>query len=235
MSFPNNNPYNQPIAGSSLGQDALEQMKNALSQRDQLIAQLMQQAEDEEQNNPWGSSNNKGKGRSIPLQDNTANCSLPSSSRAKPLEKTRRTQTPTPHHTQSVKCNLIQMLMQDAPSDFKYTKEALFVHIKLLWGMLTPAAIPLAPDKQLLKEFYQQFSSIKEVQSVAQNSQGVKLINEAQVQTLCNAHSGKRKIGKNIINIQEFYITYVHAMLAKLGICIWAPAPCTTRPVVLLH
>ncbi|MBW0544198.1 hypothetical protein O181_083913 [Austropuccinia psidii MF-1] len=82
--------------------------------------------------------------------------------------------------------------------------------------MLTPGALPTAPDKQLLKEFYQLFSSVEEVQSVAQNSQGVKLINEAQVQTLCNAHSGKRKIGKNIINMQDFYITYFHAMLAKL-------------------
>ncbi|MBW0578381.1 hypothetical protein O181_118096 [Austropuccinia psidii MF-1] len=83
--------------------------------------------------------------------------------------------------------------------------------------MITPGAMPTAPDKQLLKKVYQRFSS------VAQNSQGVKLINEAQVQTLRDARSGKRKIGKNIINMQDFYITYVHAMLAKLGICIWAP------------
>ncbi|MBW0490857.1 hypothetical protein O181_030572 [Austropuccinia psidii MF-1] len=122
-----------------------------------------------------------------------ANCSLPSSSREKALEQTRRTQTFTQHHTQSVKPNPIQMLMRDAPPDFKYTKEALFVHINLLWGMLTPEAIPLAPEKQLLKELYQKFSSVEEVQSVAQNSQGVQLINESQVQTLRNAHSGKEK------------------------------------------
>ncbi|MBW0584750.1 hypothetical protein O181_124465 [Austropuccinia psidii MF-1] len=89
--------------------------------------------------------------------------------------------------------------------------------------MLTPGALPKAPDKQLLKEFYQKFLSVEEVQSVAQNSQGVKLINEAQVQTLCDARSGKRKIGKNIINMQDFYITYVHAILAKLVIRVWAP------------
>ncbi|MBW0535867.1 hypothetical protein O181_075582 [Austropuccinia psidii MF-1] len=89
--------------------------------------------------------------------------------------------------------------------------------------MITPGAMPTAPDKQLLKEFYQCFSSVEEVQSVAQNSQGVKLINEAQVQTLHDARSGKRKTGENIINMQDFYITYIYAMLAKLGIHIWAP------------
>ncbi|MBW0556477.1 hypothetical protein O181_096192 [Austropuccinia psidii MF-1] len=89
--------------------------------------------------------------------------------------------------------------------------------------MLTPSALPTAPDKQLLKELYQRFLSAKEVQTVAQNSQGVKLISKAQVQTLRDALSGKRKIGKNIINMQDFYITYIHAMLGKLGVRIWAP------------
>ncbi|MBW0499926.1 hypothetical protein O181_039641 [Austropuccinia psidii MF-1] len=89
--------------------------------------------------------------------------------------------------------------------------------------MFTPAELPTPPVKQLLNKFYQQFLSVGEVQSVAQNSQGVKLINEAQVQILSDACSGKRKIGKNIINMQDFYITYVHAMLSKLGISIWAP------------
>ncbi|MBW0558917.1 hypothetical protein O181_098632 [Austropuccinia psidii MF-1] len=84
--------------------------------------------------------------------------------------------------------------------------------------MLTPAETPTAPNKQLLKEFFQQFSRVEEVQSVAQNSQGVKLINEAQVQTLCDARSGKRKVGKSIINMKDFYIKYVHEKLAKLGI-----------------
>ncbi|MBW0527560.1 hypothetical protein O181_067275 [Austropuccinia psidii MF-1] len=113
--------------------------------------------------------------------------------------------------------------MKDAPPDFKYTKEAFYVHFKLLWGMLTPSALPTAPDKQLLKELYQRFSSAKEVQTVAQNSQSVKLIRKAQVQTLWDAHFGKSKIGKNIINMQDFYTTYIHSICEKLGICIWAP------------
>ncbi|MBW0552551.1 hypothetical protein O181_092266 [Austropuccinia psidii MF-1] len=88
---------------------------------------------------------------------------LPSSSKSKPVVKTRKSPAPTPNLTSTIKRNPIQMLMQDAPPDFKYTKEALYVHIKLLWGMLTPEAIPTAPDKQLLKEFYQQFSSAEEL------------------------------------------------------------------------
>ncbi|MBW0547017.1 hypothetical protein O181_086732 [Austropuccinia psidii MF-1] len=199
MSFPNDNNY-RPIQGSSSHPNEYTEMQNAISQRDEIIAALMQQAEDA--NNPWDNRNNERNDKVV---------------------KTQKSPAPIPNLTSTIRRNLIQMLMRDAPPDFKYTKEALYVHIKLLWGMLTPAAMPTAPDKQLLKEFYQQLSSAEEVQNVAQNSQGVKLISEAQVQTLRDARSGKRKIGKNIINMQDFYITYVHAMLAKLGIHIWAP------------
>ncbi|MBW0538120.1 hypothetical protein O181_077835 [Austropuccinia psidii MF-1] len=217
MSFTKNNPYYQHIAGSSLGQDALEQMKNALSQRDQLIAQLMQQAEDEdeEQNNPWGSSNNKGKGHSIPLQDNTANCSLPSSSRAKPLEKTRRTQTPTPYHTQSVKRNPIQMLMQDAPPRLQV--------YKALVGDAYTRSNTIGTRQTVTEGIRPAIFKRQRGTKCCTKLSRFKLINEAQVQTLHDSCSGKRKTGKNIINVQEFYITYVHAMLAKLGIHIWAP------------
>ncbi|MBW0477253.1 hypothetical protein O181_016968 [Austropuccinia psidii MF-1] len=106
-----------------------------------------------------------------------------------------------------VECNPMQMVMQDAPPDFKCTKEALYVHVELLWGMLTPASMQTAPDELLLKEFYQQFSSVEEVQSVAQNSNGVKLVKEAQVQRLHDVWAGKRKVGNNVINMEDFYIT----------------------------
>ncbi|MBW0553987.1 hypothetical protein O181_093702 [Austropuccinia psidii MF-1] len=126
-------------------------MKNVISERDEVIAALMQQAEDEDEaeHNPWESNDpqtkGKGKGQSTPFQN-------------------------------------WLMLMKDAPPDFKYTK----------------VTLPTAPDKQLLKEFYQRFSSAKEVQIVSQSSQGVKLISEAQVQTLQDARTGKRKIVKDL-------------------------------------
>ncbi|MBW0489003.1 hypothetical protein O181_028718 [Austropuccinia psidii MF-1] len=226
MGFLHHNSHAQPT-GSSSRQANAQQIQNVISQSGKSFARFFQQEEinDQAEENPWGSKNHntdKGKGRHVSFEDQVPNYPKASSSRAQTTQ-TRRSQHPQARPSSSVRCNPIQMLMQDAPPDFKYTKEALYVHIKRLWGMLTPGTIPTAPDNQLLKEFYQRFSSAEEVQSVAHNSQGVKLINKAQVQTLRNAQAGKRKIGKNIINMQDFYITYVHAMLAKMGICIWAP------------
>ncbi|MBW0466257.1 hypothetical protein O181_005972 [Austropuccinia psidii MF-1] len=227
MRFLNPNSHAQPTAGSSSGQTDVQPIQKAILEHDKLIAQLLQQAEAKEpaEENCWGSNSqktDKRKGRSISFEDQVRNTPKASSHTKKP-KQTRSTPCTQVRPASSVRHNPIQMLMQDAPPDFKYTKEALYVHIKLLWGMITPGAMPTAPDKQLLKEFYQHFSSVEDVQSVSKNSHGVKLINKAQVQTLRSAHYGKRKIGTNIINMQDFYITYINAMLSKLGIHIWAP------------
>ncbi|MBW0535866.1 hypothetical protein O181_075581 [Austropuccinia psidii MF-1] len=68
MRLPNHNFHAQPTAGSSSCQPDVQPMQNAMLERDELIAQLLQEAEDEEQakENPWGSNNHKtdkGKGR----------------------------------------------------------------------------------------------------------------------------------------------------------------------------
>ncbi|MBW0471089.1 hypothetical protein O181_010804 [Austropuccinia psidii MF-1] len=61
MSVPHHDPYSQPASGSLVHQEDFEQMKNAISQRDEVIARLMQQAEREagEKNNLMESDHQK--------------------------------------------------------------------------------------------------------------------------------------------------------------------------------
>ncbi|MBW0493955.1 hypothetical protein O181_033670 [Austropuccinia psidii MF-1] len=115
------------------------------------------------------------------------------------------------------------MLMREAPEDFRYTKEALFDHIKLLWKMVKKGSIPPAADHSLLTEFYQRFSTTDQIENVSSNKQSTTLIKHDEVQTLCDSHAGCIKIGNQIVNIQQFYIYYIKATLAKLGIRAWAP------------
>ncbi|MBW0500598.1 hypothetical protein O181_040313 [Austropuccinia psidii MF-1] len=115
------------------------------------------------------------------------------------------------------------MLMREAPEDFRYTKEALFNHIKLLRGMVKKGSIPPAADHSLITEFYQRFSTTNQMENVASNKQSTTLIKHDQGQTLCDACAGRIKIGNQIVNLQKFYIDYIKATLAKLGICAWAP------------
>ncbi|MBW0524320.1 hypothetical protein O181_064035 [Austropuccinia psidii MF-1] len=113
--------------------------------------------------------------------------------------------------------------MREAPEDFKYTKEALFDHIKLLWGMVKKGSIPPAVDHSLLTEFYQSFSTTNQIKNVASNKQRTTLIKHDEFQTLRDACARRIKIGNHIVNLQQFYIDYIKATLAKLGIHAWAP------------
>ncbi|MBW0494114.1 hypothetical protein O181_033829 [Austropuccinia psidii MF-1] len=113
--------------------------------------------------------------------------------------------------------------MREAPEDFRYTKEALFDHIKLLWGVVKKGFIPPAVDHSLLTEFYQRFSTTDQIENVASNKQSTTLIKHYEVQTLHDACAGRIKIGNHIVNLQQLYIDYIKATLAKLGICAWAP------------
>ncbi|MBW0537052.1 hypothetical protein O181_076767 [Austropuccinia psidii MF-1] len=126
MRFPHHYPYSQPSLRSSAHHEEFEQMKNEISQCDEVIARLMQQA-----GNKAGDKNNnmesdcqekdKGKGCFKSSQNQLPKSANPSGSsrRGKP------TTTAHPLHRRpasSIKHNPIQILMQDAPPNFKYTK-----------------------------------------------------------------------------------------------------------------
>ncbi|MBW0460469.1 hypothetical protein O181_000184 [Austropuccinia psidii MF-1] len=56
---------------------------------------------------------------------------------------------PSPNH--SPRRNPNQMIMSEIPEGFKETKDVLFVHIKILWGLISQHAVPVAPNPALLQ------------------------------------------------------------------------------------
>ncbi|KAA1095105.1 hypothetical protein PGT21_035590 [Puccinia graminis f. sp. tritici] len=57
------------------------------------------------------------------------------------------------------------MVKQDHPEGFEHTKEAFYVHIKVLWGLVKKRAVPNTPSPKQLAKFYQRFSSTEQIQS----------------------------------------------------------------------
>ncbi|MBW0502692.1 hypothetical protein O181_042407 [Austropuccinia psidii MF-1] len=91
----------------------------------------MQQAEDkadngaEAKNHPWGSrnhsKNNEGKGKRFSPPGHQFQTTIPKSN-LKPVAQQKTKHTPKKPPETLVKGNPMQMVMQDAPPDFKYTK-----------------------------------------------------------------------------------------------------------------
>ncbi|KAG0143060.1 hypothetical protein CROQUDRAFT_49347, partial [Cronartium quercuum f. sp. fusiforme G11] len=134
--------------------------------------------------------------------------------------------TPTPSHTSasSHKLHPLQVRMVDLPADFQGNKEVLFIHVKMMAGLYLPNNILAPPNKNLLKEFYTQFSRVANVDQVVNDPSACDLIAQEEILVLrLNRSGGHTKIAKGLANLDETYILYVHGLLAKVGLRIWAP------------
>ncbi|MBW0532125.1 hypothetical protein O181_071840 [Austropuccinia psidii MF-1] len=89
--------------------------------------------------------------------------------------------------------------------------------------MLEKQGVPPPPDHTLLKEFFERFSNHDQVQNAANRKNAASPIQQKDVQTLRDAHAGRRKTGKYIVNLEDFYFQYIWALFLKPGICIWEP------------
>ncbi|MBW0473705.1 hypothetical protein O181_013420 [Austropuccinia psidii MF-1] len=93
-----------------------------------------------------------------------------------------------------------------------------------MWGLIYEKSLPVLPDPALLQEFRNRFDGVEEIQQAAQSKNSLNLIPQEDVITLKGTKPGRKKVGRAIVNVQEFFILYIKALLAKLGIRRWAPA-----------
>ncbi|MBW0534310.1 hypothetical protein O181_074025, partial [Austropuccinia psidii MF-1] len=123
----------------------------------------------------------------------------------------------------SHKSNPYHLVMSNTPPDFQYTKDSFYLHIKILWGMEHPHAVPIAPNTSLLQEFNNRFKSAEEIKKMAESDTSIPLIPQDQVLTLKGVQPGRKKVGRGIVFMKDFFILYIQALLSKLGIRRWAP------------
>ncbi|MBW0586867.1 hypothetical protein O181_126582, partial [Austropuccinia psidii MF-1] len=122
-----------------------------------------------------------------------------------------------------VRQNPLQMQTSDFPPDFGGVKEALFVHIKVLWGVVEQNAVPTAPEEEKLVQFYRKFSSEDDIANVVRDSSAPNLVEEDAILTLAHEKIQKCRLGRGIANLSKSYVAFIHGALARLGIKIWCP------------
>ncbi|OAV85983.1 hypothetical protein PTTG_00350, partial [Puccinia triticina 1-1 BBBD Race 1] len=116
-----------------------------------------------------------------------------------------------------------QMQGADFPAEFTSTKNALYVHTKILWGLLTQDSVPVAPELSDLQEFYSKFSNNDEVKQAARTSTSPALINDSEVQLFKHATAGSIKYRRSVIHLGSNNICYVQGLMVRLGLRTWRP------------
>ncbi|KNZ53606.1 hypothetical protein VP01_318g4 [Puccinia sorghi] len=105
-------------------------------------------------------------------------------------------QVEAPAVTPSPKQHPQQMVTGDFPASFNTTKvirqqKTLFIHLKILWGLLCQDSVPKAPDIQNLEEFYRNFTSQQQIDGAVAGC-SPPLINTTKIQLLKDACAGLR-------------------------------------------
>ncbi|KAH9450930.1 hypothetical protein Pst134EB_018437 [Puccinia striiformis f. sp. tritici] len=102
-------------------------------------------------------------------------------------------------------------------------KDALYAHIKIIWNLLEQKTIPSPPHPDTLTEFNGRFSDPSEIVLAADDAQSPSLIPVKEIVSLKSLKLGRRKIGQGIVHLEEFFVEYTQATLARLGLRVWAP------------
>ncbi|EGG03672.1 uncharacterized protein MELLADRAFT_90027 [Melampsora larici-populina 98AG31] len=145
------------------------------------------------------------------------------SSKAPRKSKTPSTPNEAPAPSPSRKRHPLQLIGSETPADYKTTRDALYIHIKMLWGLFKAHDVPPPPDPSLLKELYARFSSAEQVEAAITDPHSCDLVAQNDILTLRSLKAGGGKIGRGMANLDETYILYIHGVLAKVGIRVWCP------------
>ncbi|KNZ56632.1 hypothetical protein VP01_2360g4 [Puccinia sorghi] len=210
-------------------------LQAALSQRDEVIAQLMARVEAVSQKTLKKSSTQKVSASKkyaskapatlpqVTVTPPARKKSIPnSSSKNTPVRQCAPSATPV-----SAKKSPLQMTKKDHPEGhFSLILEfllqnALYVHIKVLWGLIAQGFIPVPPSEEQLRSFYQRFQSTEEIQSTINRCPLLLAI--YAIQTLKKACESCMKVRKHMIHLSDFNICYVQSSLSKQGLAVWVP------------
>ncbi|KNZ60090.1 hypothetical protein VP01_1610g1 [Puccinia sorghi] len=116
-----------------------------------------------------------------------------------------------------------QMQSVDIPSEFTSTKNAPFIHIKILPGLLKQDLVPSAPDLQTLQEFYQRFTNNNQINQAVKMSSSPALINLNEVQLFQDTTQGSIQLGRQIIHVGSNNIRYAQVLMVRFALGTWCP------------
>ncbi|EGG10790.1 uncharacterized protein MELLADRAFT_60199 [Melampsora larici-populina 98AG31] len=143
-----------PVTAEALAAVVADALKQQASQFESIIGDLQTQV---------GSLTVKKKSTTKKATQSTA--STPSQRLSTPTSrKVSKTTTPskspkTPRTPTPRRKHPLQIKSDEIDQKFKTTKDALYVHIKMMWGLYKQSDVPPTPCVNLLREFYSKFNS----------------------------------------------------------------------------
>ncbi|POV95291.1 hypothetical protein PSTT_16327 [Puccinia striiformis] len=220
----------------------MSMMKNLLAENNQLLESKFEtkQSRSTSNSNPQQPIKRPSPNKSVPASKKSTSSSknlAPADRRHAAMKKTlkkKNLQTPSDQNSPNsqprgkgkasdTQRGPHQMFLEDYPEDFLSTKDCVFAHIRLLWGMIETASVPPAANPELVQQFCARFTDISQFNAFAEESAASGSVADSDISMLQDARAGAIKVGKHLVHIDDNAVRYIHAYLGKLGIRVWGP------------
>ncbi|KAJ2911517.1 hypothetical protein MD484_g8895, partial [Candolleomyces efflorescens] len=117
-----------------------------------------------------------------------------------------------------------QLKNVDVPSDVSGVKKALILHVRMLWKMLSPSDLPQDPSLEAIERFSTTFKTSNALDLQRRSSSMLININHVRgMAFLARSTASKSKIVNMVSTLEENYLEYIDAYIARFGMDEWCP------------
>ncbi|KZV77961.1 hypothetical protein EXIGLDRAFT_784501, partial [Exidia glandulosa HHB12029] len=165
-----------------------------------------------------GSSSGAGSKRNRSEQEAVAQPRAPKrpKSATTPTAKKRQEQAGAQQH---------RMKKITVPAGARSFMRALYIHIRILWGVLSSTDVPELPDESMIAVFNQRYSSFDDVVA-ARSTPNTRIDNNgmiSKVNELRGLAGGNSTTAKQAARVSDAALKYILASLARFGLKAWRP------------
>ncbi|MBW0461851.1 hypothetical protein O181_001566 [Austropuccinia psidii MF-1] len=106
---------------------------------------------------------------------------------------------------------------------FLFWKDMSFKHIRMLWDVKENHSLPVPPTQTTLADLYQRVLNTNQIKAAIQDSCGVQINSEANVQFFSSEQLHPVQLGRGMKHLIQSYIDYIQGTLTRLLITKWSP------------
>ncbi|KAJ7140578.1 hypothetical protein C8R43DRAFT_892749 [Mycena crocata] len=136
----------------------------------------------------------------------------------------KKSRGPMPPSASRARRDQHHVAKKDVPEEHKGLKDALQLHIRILWRLFTAESIPNSPSNITIAAFQQRFTSAAELEVFMKTLTYKHKDTSTAVRDLRLSLLGKRGIiARNVTQIDEVYLHTIFSAVLQFGLIEWCP------------
>ncbi|KAH9475967.1 hypothetical protein JR316_0011532 [Psilocybe cubensis] len=118
---------------------------------------------------------------------------------------------------------IYRFMAHEMPKDKGGLRDAMNLHIRILWGLENAKQTPAPPAPELLNSFYSRFSTEAQLMGAITQESAPRLVPTHLVQIGLAMSASKGRTARQARLVEEHMLSYMQACLSRVGLVRWCP------------